>query len=206
MRLLIAIPVYDYMHFQFVECLTRLLRRLDADGIDYEVAYQGGTLVYVGRDKLAKRAINQGFTHMLWLDADITFSDEILDALLFCGKPFVSGIYHGRREPHASCIFKQIFPEIDRWQRCDYPASAFKIAGCGFGCVLISTEIIKAVFDKNGTAFFPMRELGEDLAFCKRVADCGYEIWAEPSIQLGHIGHIVVYPEYQNIFADSLMR
>ena len=50
MKLLIAIPTYDYMHFQFVECLTKLIRRLDEDGIDFEVVYQGGTLVYVGRD------------------------------------------------------------------------------------------------------------------------------------------------------------
>lgn len=46
MKLLIAIPTYDYMHFQFVECLTKLIRRLDEDGIDYEVDFQGGTLVY----------------------------------------------------------------------------------------------------------------------------------------------------------------
>ena len=57
MRLLIAIPTYDYMHYQFVECLTKLIRKLDEDEIDYQLAYQGGTLVYVGRDKLAKRAI-----------------------------------------------------------------------------------------------------------------------------------------------------
>ena len=37
MKLLIAVPTYDYMHFQFVECFTKLIRRLDEDGIDFEV-------------------------------------------------------------------------------------------------------------------------------------------------------------------------
>lgn len=205
MRLLIAVPTYDYMHFQFVECLTKLIRRLDEDEIDYDIHYQGGTLVYVGRDKLAKRAIEGNYTHVLWLDSDMVFTEDLLDDLMYSGKPFVTGIAHARRAPHVSCIFKQIFPGIDRWEGHEYPSGAFKIAGCGFACVLIETRIIKAVYDANGTAFFPMRELGEDLAFCKRATDLGFEIWAEPSVWLGHIGHITVYPEYQDVYENSVI-
>ena len=204
MKLLIAVPTYDYMHFQFVECLTKLIRRLDEDEVDYEIAFQGGTLVYVGRDKLARRAIDGGFSHVLWLDSDMIFTEDLLDDLMYSGKPFVTGIAHGRRPPHVSCIFRKIWPMIDRWEGHEYPHEAFKIGGCGFACVLIKTEIIKAVFDKNGTAFFPMRELGEDLAFCKRAADLGFEIWAEPSVWMGHIGHITVYPEYQEQYENSI--
>ena len=206
MKLLIAIPTYDYMHFRFVECLTRLIRRLDADGVDYRVIYQGGTLVYVGRDKLAREAITGGYTHVLWLDSDMIFTEDILDDLMFSGKSFVSGIYHGRRAPHISCIFREISPEIIRWEWCSYPKNTFQIKGCGFGCVLIETQIIKDVFNKHNTAFFPMMEMGEDLAFCQRVNDLGYEIWAEPCIHLGHIGHIDVYPEYQGIYENSIMN
>lgn len=205
MRLLIAVPTYDYMHFQFVECLTKLIRRLDEDEIDYDIHYQGGTLVYVGRDKLAKRAIEGNYTHVLWLDSDMVFTEDLLDDLMYSGKPFVTGIAHARRAPHVSCIFKQIFPGIDRWEGHEYPSGAFKIAGCGFACVLVETRIIKAVYDANGTAFFPMRELGEDLAFCKRATDLGFEIWAEPSVWLGHIGHITVYPEYQDVYENSVI-
>ena len=204
MKLLIAIPTNDYMHYQFVECLTKLARRLDEDGVDYDIAFQGATLVYVGRDRLATRAMNECYTHVLWLDSDMIFTEDLLDDLMFCGKPFVTGIAHGRRAPHCSCIFNQIWPKVDRWEGCDYPAQPFRIYGCGFACVLIETEIIRNVYNKNGTAFFPMRELGEDLAFCKRATDQGYEIWAEPSVKLGHIGHITVYPEYERLYRNSI--
>ena len=205
MRLLIAIPTYDYMHFQFVDCLTKLIRRLDEDEIDYEVCFQGGTLVYVGRDKLAKKAIDEGFTHMLWLDSDMIFSEELLDNLMFSGKDFVTGIAHGRRAPHMSCLFKKIWPGVDRWQGHDYPTTTFEVGGCGFACVLIKTSIVKAVYEKQGTAFFPMRELGEDLAFCKRARDLGFHIWAEPTVWLGHIGHITVYPEYEDVYENGVV-
>lgn len=204
MKLLIAVPTYDYMHFQFVECLTKLIRRLDEDGLNYELAFQGGTLVYVGRDRLAKKAIDEHFTHVLWLDSDMIFTEELLDNLMFSGKSFVTGIAHGRRPPHMSCIFKRVWPASERWEGHNYPSSTFKIGGCGFACVLIETKIIKAVYEKNGSAFFPMRELGEDLAFCKRAGELGFEIWAEPTVWLGHIGHITVYPEYEEQYENSI--
>ena len=206
MKLLIAIPTYDYMHFQFVECLTKLIRKLDADGVKFRVVFQGGTLVYVGRDKLAREAVKGGYTHMLWLDSDMIFTEDLLDDLMFSGKDFVTGIAHGRRAPHCSCIFKEIWPGADRWEGHEYPKNTFKIGGCGFACVLISTKIVQAVLDKHGTAFFPKMELGEDLAFCKRARDLGYEIWAEPTVRLGHIGHITVYPEYQEIYENSVLN
>lgn len=192
------------MHYQFVECLTKLVKRLDEDDIDYDIAYQGATLVYVGRDKLANKAMNECYTHMLWLDSDMIFTDDLLDDLMYSGKPFVTGIAHSRRAPHVSCIFKEIWPKVDRWEGCEYPIQAFRIGGCGFACVLIETEIVRNVYNKNGTAFFPMRELGEDLAFCKRATDMGYEIWAEPSVKLGHIGHITIYPEYEKLYRSSI--
>ena len=204
MKLLIAIPTNDYIHYQFVECLTKLVRKLDEDGIEYDVAFQGATLVYVGRDKLAQKAMAECYTHILWLDSDMIFTEDLLDDLMYSGKRCVTGIAHSRRAPHVSCVFKEIWPKVDRWDGCEYPNNTFRIGGCGFACVLIDTEIVRNVYNKNGTAFFPMRELGEDLAFCKRAIDEGYEIWAEPSVMLGHIGHIPIYPEYEELYRNSV--
>lgn len=201
MKLLVAIPTNDYMHYEFATCLIKLVEKLKESGIDYEIAIQGGTLVYVARDKLAFKAIDDGFSHVLWLDADMIFNEDVLDDLLFAGKSFVSAIYHGRRAPHLSCVFDQIYPDIVRY--VDYPSNTFKIAGCGFGCVLVAVDILKAVRLKYGTCFFPTRELGEDLAFCQRVSECGYEMFAEP-IKLGHIGHIKIYPEYRDLYTDTI--
>ena len=205
MKLLIAVPTYDYIHFRFVECLTKFLKRLDEDGIEYDVVFQGGTLVYVGRDKLAKKAIDGGYSHTLWIDSDMIFTPDLLDDLMFCDKDFVTGIAHSRRPPHVSCLFLRIWPDVERWEGNKYPSSAFRVGGCGFGCVLIKTDVIRAVFNAHGTAFFPMRELGEDLAFCKRATDLKYEIWAEPSVWLGHIGHVNIYPEYEETYQNGVI-
>ena len=204
MKLLIAIPTTDYMHYRFVECLTKFVKRLDEDGIEYDVCFQGNTLVYVGRDRLARKAFTENYTHMLWLDSDMIFTEDLLDDLMECGKDFVTGIAHGRRAPFASCLFTEVWPGSVRWEGYKYPNAPFKVAGCGFACVLIDTNIIKDVWAHHGTCFFPERELGEDLAFCKRAADLGHEIWVEPTVRLGHIGHINIYPEYREQYENSI--
>ena len=203
MKLLIAIPTNDMMPFQFVESLTKLIRRLDADEVDYDVAFQGGTLVYVGRDKLSLKAISGDYSHILWLDADMVFTEDLVDDLMDCGKDIVTGIAHSRRAPYPSCLFTEIYPGVRRFDG-EYPQEPFKVAGCGMACVLMKADVISDVWAHHSTAFFPTRELGEDIAFCKRAADLGYEIWAEPHVQIGHVGHFVVYPEYQEIYRKSI--
>ena len=203
MKLLIAIPTNDQMPFQFVESLTKLIRRLDTDGIDYDVAFQGGTLVHVGRDKLALKAITGGYSHILWLDSDMVFTEDLFSDLMDARKDFVTGIAHARREPYVSCLFTEIYPGVCRWEG-DYPFDTFKVAGCGMACVLMAADVVRDVWEHHSTAFFPSRELGEDLAFCKRAQDLGYEIWAEPSVQVGHIGHLVIYPDYQEFYRKSI--
>lgn len=194
MRLLIGIPSTDFLHVEFVKSLTNLILRLKEDEIDFTVHFESGTLVYVARDNIASKAINGGYTHVLWLDSDMVFTDDFLDSLMFCGKPFVAGIYQSRRKGYHSALFKNL--DIDNLERFEeYPHGTFEIAGCGFAGVLIETEILRQVMVNHGTCFLPMKMYGEDLAFCKRAVDMGYKIYAEPTAVMGHVGHITIYPE-----------
>lgn len=194
MRLLIGIPSTDFLHVEFVKSLTNLILRLKEDEIDFTVHFESGTLVYVARDNIASKAINGGFTHVLWLDSDMVFTDDFLDSLMFCGKPFVAGIFQSRRKGYHSALFKNL--DIDNLERFEeYPHGTFEIAGCGFAGVLIETEILRQVMVNHGTCFLPMKMYGEDLAFCKRAVDMGYKIYAEPTAVMGHVGHITIYPE-----------
>ena len=194
MKLLIGIPTMDFVHVEFMKCLCALIQRLRDDKVDFDLDINSGTLVYLARERIAHRAINEEYTHVLWLDSDMIFNTSILDDLMFSGKGFVTGIYHARRKGYASCIFKSI--EINKIERFDeYPRETFEIAGCGFGCVLVEAEILKAVCLNKGTCFTPLKSLGEDIAFCKRAREMGYKLYCEPSVVCGHIGHIAIYPE-----------
>ena len=206
MKLLIGIPSYDYMHAEFVKCLTALVNKLARDKVDFDVFINNGTLVHVARDKIACKAINQLYTHVLWLDADMIFQPSLLDDLLDDDKDFISGVAHSRRPPYCSCLFSCL-DDLNHMQRYEeYPDDVFEVAGCGFACVLIKTEVLKAVQMNYKTCFLPEPSWGEDLSFCRRARAMGYKIHADPYVRLGHIGHDVIWPEDHERYINNLVK
>lgn len=192
MKLLVAVPCTDTMQAKTVRSLIALTRRLQGEGLDFEVAICDGTLAHLAREKLACKAINEGFDWVLWIDADMVFEPEVLDDLQFCGKDFVSGLCYARRPPHNSCAFWDARAESLRRVE-EPPEGPCEIDGCGFALVLIKTEILRAVKTRYGSCFCPEPMYGEDLAFCRRAKALGYQIWLDPHVQPGHIGQIVIY-------------
>ena len=192
-KLLIAIPSFDTMRVEFVRSLMGLTEKLHAEGVWHEVKILDGTLVHIARDRLAKHAVNNEFTEVLWLDADMVFAPEIYEDLAMNGKDMICGSFISRHSPYVSCLFKSLLPaeRITEWG-----SDPFRVAGCGFGCVLMKTQVLKDVLERHdGRCFIPDDKLGEDLAFCLRANRCGYQIWCDPTVRIGHVGHIVIWPE-----------
>jgi hypothetical protein len=193
-KLLIAIPCYDSCRPEFVASLTTLEKRLNNDGIPFDVGIISGTLVYMARDALARHAVNNDYTHVLWLDCDMVFGDSILEDLMMCGKDMVCGRFISRHNPYLPTIFSSLTPEVKRIT--EIPEETFRIYACGFACVLMTVEILRTVMiNNNGKCFLPTAKLSEDLAFCQRVNGQGFEIWREPTARVGHIGPVTIWPE-----------
>ena len=190
MKLMIAVPTTDYVHAEFMRCLVELNAHLIRQGIDVTTRIMGGTLVYIARNKIAQEAMENGYTHVLWLDSDMVFGTGILDDLMFCRKEMVCGAFVSRRPRYSACVYSCLNP-VTRVE--DFGTEPFRVAGCGFACVLTTVDLLRAVWNKFGTHFLPTTLFGEDLAFCERVTACGREIWCEPTVRPGHIAHIPVY-------------
>ena len=85
-------------------------------------------------------------------------------------------------------------------------SNLIKIGGCGFGCVLIKTDVLFDVQAKFGEMFNPIANMGEDLSFCWRARQCGYDIWCDPSLVCGHVGYTVIndkfYESYRSVHPE----
>ena len=193
MRLMVAVPTTDYVHAEFMKCLVGLTKKLASDGVDFEEQIIGGTLIYWARNRIAHRAIEGGFTHVLWLDSDMTFKPDIVDDLLWCGKDMVCGAFVSRRPPYGPCVYTSIEDPANMTKVEDFGTEPFRVDGCGFAMVLTSVSLLKAVMDRFDTCFMPTEQYGEDMAFCDRVKQIGGEIWCEPTVRPGHIAHVPVY-------------
>ena len=193
MKLLIAIPSYEGLQPEFVRSLTELESQLREDNVWFEIKIISGTLVHTARDRLAQHAVKYHFDEVLWIDDDMVFDCHLYEDLKMCGKDMVCGLFVSRHFPYVSCLFRSLIP-VERISV--YPDEAFKVAGCGFGCVLMKTQILADVMNNNGgKCFVPDQKLGEDVAFCQRATNLGYEIWCEPTARVGHVGRIVIWPE-----------
>ena len=193
MKLMVAVPTVDYVPADFVKSLTQLSLKLGRARIPADVEIVGGTLVYIARNRLANRAIGNGYTHVLWLDSDMTFGPDILDDLLFCGKDMVCGAFVSRRPPYGPCVYTDISDPANMIQVKNFGTEPFRVDGCGFAAVLTAVGLLAEVRDRFGTCFRPTEQYGEDLAFCDRVKQLGHEIWCEPTVRPGHIAHVPVY-------------
>ena len=197
-RLLVAVPTTDYIHADFVKSLAKLQQHLGKQQWAYDVEILSGTLVYFARNKLANKAINERYTHVLWLDSDMTFNETVVDDLMDVGKEMVCGAFVSRRPPYGPCVYTSI--EINKIQKVkNFGMKPFRVDGCGFACVLTSTELLQDVTRRFGQCFQPMEYYGEDLAFCWRVKNIGREIWCEPTVRPGHIAHVPVYACQDNL-------
>ena len=89
-KLLIAVPCMDYLHAEFVKSLQKLTTHLCREGVNFTVEIHSGSLVYFARNRMANKAVDEGYTHLLFLDSDMVFDENIVETLEFSGKGFRS--------------------------------------------------------------------------------------------------------------------
>ena len=205
MRTLIAIPCMDMVHTIFMKSLISLQKVGDV-----QFGLTCSSLVYDARNTLAKQAVREGFDRILWFDSDMDFAPDTmqrLSARLDEGLDFCSGIYFARKAPVKPIVYKnvgwnmhgedenEVTPMAISYK--DYPRdSLFEIEGAGFGIVMHTTAMIKAVGDKYGLPFSPILGFGEDLSFCMRARELGYKLYCDSSIKAGHVGMGVISEEH----------
>ncbi len=206
MKVFIAIPSMDTVPALFCQSLALLQRAGDT-----VVGFQVGSLVYNARNELARQAIKAEADWVLWLDSDMVFEPDLLKRMLaVCkenGIDFLTAVCFRRKPPYTPCLF-------DRLEKVGHGASytaimsvpegRFKVGGCGFAGVLMSTDVLLSVAAKfGGRMFDPMEGFGEDVSFCWRARQCGYEIWCDSEIELGHVGNMVVTREFFEAYNEG---
>ena len=200
MRTLIAVPAMDMLSTDF--CRSCVGLQLSGE---VQWTFSQGSLVYDGRNLLADTAVREGFDRVLWLDSDMVFDPYLFRRLsehLDLGREMVTGLYISRKSPMRPVIYKDIrrdplengfLPVAETYS--DYPRdSLFPVAGCGFGAVMMTAELLRRLQAAYGLPFTPLPGFGEDLSFCLRVRELGTEMWCDSSIKLGHAG-TAIYTE-----------
>lgn len=206
MKVFVAIPSLDTVPALFCQSLALLQRAGDTI-----VGFQVGSLVYNARNELARQAIKSEADWVLWLDSDMVFEPDLLKKMLkVCEEndiDFLTGLCFRRKPPYTPCLFDR----LDKMEHgasyttiMSVPEGRFKVGGCGFAGVLMSTDVLLSVAARfGGRMFDPMEGFGEDVSFCWRARQCGYEIWCDSEIELGHVGSMIVTREFFEAYSEG---
>lgn len=199
MKTLIAVPAMDQTPTLFTQSLV-LMRKVG----EVSCGFQIGSLVYDSRNGLGKQALAGDFDYVLWLDSDMVFDPDLMERMIKKLQDedldILTGLYFRRVPPYSPVLFNSLNYGDNKatWSEfTELPENALiEVGGCGFGCVLMSTEVLMSVQSKFNTMFQPMQGLGEDLAFCWRARQCGYKIMCDTSLVVGHVGQCVANDKY----------
>lgn len=186
MKTMIAIPAMEQMYSWTAQCLANL-RHVGECKTEYIIRMQ----VDMARNVLAQKAVEGGYDRILWIDSDMTFEPDMMERLsddLDAGWDMVTGLYFKRTFPLEPVIYSHI-EEAKADTYWEYPQDQlFPVAGCGFGGVLMKTDILR---DLKDPPFLPFLHLSEDLSFCVRMAAHDRRMACDSRVKLGHMGTIV---------------
>ena len=153
MKVFIAVPSMDTLPALFCQSLA-LLRRAG----DTQIGFEVGSLVYNARNNLARQAIKAEADWVLWLDSDMVFAPDLLQRMLkVCTEndiDFLTAVCFRRKPPYTPCLFERL-DKVEKGASytalLSVPDGRFKVGGCGFAGVLLSTDVLISVSAKfNG--------------------------------------------------------
>lgn len=208
MKTLIAVPCMDQVPAPFAQSLAMLQKTGEC-----VLSMQMGSLIYTSRNNLAQMAIQMDVDYVFWLDSDMVFEPDTLirmmDTLQKNDYDILTGLYFRRVPPYTPVLFDKldIYRNICSWSEFhEIPAEPFEVGGCGFGCVLMKTDVFYDVQSKHGNMFAPIANNGEDIAFCWRARDCGFKIYCDPSVILGHVSRSIVDEKFYKAYHDAKQK
>lgn len=161
------------------------------------------TLVSDLRNHAAQVAHGLDASHILFLDADMTWPADVLTRMLaHHDKGIVSGLYHLKTWPHwpVALTHGRIMPKTDAVDY-DYHKTIHQEAGLvpvemvGMGCALVPMVVLQAMrhpWFEYATDQGGVYTVTEDVPFCQKARALGCPILVDPTVACGHIGASVV--------------
>ena len=154
-----------------------------------------------------QQALEMNSTHVFLVDDDMILPPDVIERLLAHDKPVVTALYLMRDFPHIPCLFSKGFDD----GFCEFRLFGVNgedeprlvpAANMGFGCVLIKTEVIRAL-EEYAPYWVTLGEITkdgwcDDVAFFNKVRNKGIEMFCDTSVVAGHMTTVSIFPKYIN--------
>lgn len=187
--ILIAVPTNKYIEPETMKSIYDLII---PDGYKTEFQFFYGYQIDQIRNLIADWA--KRYDYLFSVDSDIILPNDTLVKMLGHDKDVVSGLYIQRipnthtlevyKDIHNGGVTNILYNEI-KGRGC------VNVAACGFGCVLVKGDVFRKMEYPHfyyKSAVDHSQTVSEDIYFCLKARNLGFEIYADASILCDHIG------------------
>ena len=162
--------------------------------------------IHENRERIVERALAIESDYVFFVDGDMRFPESALRVMIERGKDILGAAYNYRDFPPRSTV-KPDPKYVEDYEIRETPdprhisvvlkdpSKPFRCRAVGTGLMLIRTEVFRKI-PRPWFHFVPnvpgeSEFVGEDVYFCDKAREHGFEIWVEPALQVGHIGAMV---------------
>lgn len=206
MKLVIGIPTPETVSANFsLHNLPQIIgyAKHKYKDIELYVSYKTGVMTSSNRNYIVSNSLDENVDAILWLDSDMIYPVDIVEALWEADKDIVGSVYFKRSKPYDPVVYV----------KGDNPYKPYRIVnpyllkgitevdGLGFGGLMVRMNVYKDMATKGlwhryGTKFgYPVEQKNQeshDLIFCQEAQKLGYKIYVNPKVKCGHITEHVV--------------
>jgi hypothetical protein len=210
MRLCIGVCSHRDHPAVFTESLVHLVMRLTTGqekGIQ-AVGFRlrpGSSLLPKARQEILNTALAEDFTHLLFLDDDMTFPPDTVGRLAAHGKRIVG--VNAVRKRQTVCLHTAVGMTGDLLDSRDRTGLE-EVLRMGLGVVLIDLDAVRNIpppHFEGGWSPEVSDYTGEDYGFCRALIAAGEQIYIDHDLSrdIGHIGQAVYSHRYYDNLKDQ---
>lgn len=188
--------------------------------IDYIRVFGGGKAE--SRNKIVDISREMGAEWIVQIDADHSFDSNLVRVLMRIAdkdsRPIVTGLYsntHEMREPTGEFqVHDAVYGEHESggYQAIQSPDGVhpFRVDAFGTGVLLTHVSVYDTIpepwYEERVFADKPGSRpviVGEDISFCRKARECGYELWCDPAAECTHWKTLPLKP---STFRDFMQK
>lgn len=206
----IAIPVAQVVEPRVLQSMLALTTYSSNHGIKLiDIGVTERTLIDDARNTMTENFLKSSVEWLFWMDSDMTFPKDTLVKLFNVAEQknakMVTGVYYQRKGGNLPCIWsrgeettsgavtgKATIKGNDNKYAGSFmiihpdKKEPFEVHAAGYGCVLVHRSVYE-VMDRPWFKFIK-DVCSEDFYFFVQAQELGFKLWADPTIDLGHIG------------------
>lgn len=164
------------------------------------------------RNILVQGALDRGASHILFMDTDQVFPvntiPKLFETIELTGAKVVGTVVYRRYAPFDPLVFEIDEGGVKKIQfEKIYMQEHLKVDATGAGCILYDLDVFRTIpkpwFEDKSDTFDEEKKKhgpGEDVGFCYKLRDYGFEIWVNTSLDIGHLSKLNVNKGFYQLF------